>query len=276
MIIRDRTFVVSGGASGLGRSTVNELHSHGGWLAILDLNDDNGAATAKELGTTRVRFFQCDVADTESVSAAVRGVVEWVKETGKEIGGVVAAAGVGFPGKIIDRHNEPLPLESFDAVVKINLHGTIDLIRQLLPTMTQNKPTGTNPSISSPTDHDSGDAERGVLILVSSVAAYDGQPGQLAYSASKGAIASLVLPLARDLAPYGIRAVAIAPGVFESQMTSMMSQKVRKSLEGVMEFPKRMGRGEEFARLVREVIGNSMLNATTIRLDGAVRMPSKM
>lgn len=209
----------------------------------------------KQIGTERVRFFQCDVADTESVTAVVKDVLRWVGETGRPIGGVVAAAGVGFPGKvgynhavrirlseetsspqrqIIDRHNNPVSLSSFDTVVKINLYGTIDLIRQLLPAMTKNKPVGTNPTISSPSDSDSGDAERGVLVLVSSVAAFDGLPGQLAYSASKGAIASLVLPLARDLAPYGIRAVAIAPGVFESNMTSMISSKFRKSLEGVM------------------------------------------
>jgi len=121
-----------------------------------------------------------------------------------------------------------------------------------------------------------GDGERGVLVLVSSVAAFDGQPGQLAYSASKGAIVSLTLPLARDLAPYGVRVVTIAPGVFESNMTKLMSDKVRKSLESVMEFPKRMGTAKEFAQLVKEVISNRMLNATVIRLDGGVRMPSKM
>ena len=139
----------------------------------------------------------------------------------------------------------------------------MDLIRQLLPSIAQNRPT-------------SPDGERGVLILVSSVAAYDGQPGQLAYSASKGAIRSLVLPLARDLAPIGIRAVAIAPGVFASSMTAAMSDKVRKSLEGVMEWPRRMGTPQEFAMLARQVIENPMLNADTIRLDAAVRMPSKM
>lgn len=169
-----------------------------------------------------------------------------------------------------------MPLDNFDRVVRINLHGTIDLIRQLLPAIVKNEPVSTKPTAGSPGPGDAGDGERGVLILVSSVAAYDGQPGQLAYSASKGAIRSLVLPLARDVAEYGVRCVAIAPGVFESNMTSMMSDKVKKSLMGVMEFPKRMGRAEEFARLVREVIGNAMINATTIRLDGAVRMPSRM
>lgn len=121
-----------------------------------------------------------------------------------------------------------------------------------------------------------GSGERGVLVLVSSVAAFDGQPGQVAYSASKGAIASLTLPLARDLAPHGVRVVTIAPGVFESAMTRLMSDKVRESLEGVMEFPKRMGKADEFAQLVKEVITNQMLNGTVLRLDAGVRMPSKM
>ena len=120
------------------------------------------------------------------------------------------------------------------------------------------------------------DGERGVCIMVSSVAAYDGQPGQLAYSASKGAVRSMVLPMARDLAPFGIRAMAVAPGVFASSMTAAMSEKVRRSLEGVMEWPKRMGTPREFAMLVRQIVENPMLNADTIRLDAAVRMPSKM
>lgn len=183
---------------------------------------------------------------------------------------------MGFPGKAIDRRGNLLSLDSFDAVVNINLRGSVDLCLQLLPALVKNAPTPTIPGVEATSLTGGADAERGVLVLVSSVAAFDGQPGQLAYAASKGAIASLVLPLARDLAEYGIRVVAIAPGVFESAMTGMMSQKVKKSLEGVMEFPKRMGRGVEFARMVREVIGNAMLNATVIRLDGAVRMPSKM
>lgn len=147
--------------------------------------------------------------------------------------------------------------------MNVNVRGTIDVLRQFLPHMSQTTPL-------------SPDNERGVLILVSSAAAFDGQPGQVAYSASKGAIASLTLPLARDLARYGIRAVTIAPSLFESRMTAMMSDKVRKSLEKVMEFPVRPGRGEEFAMLVRQSIENVMLNGVVLRLDGGMRMPSKM
>ncbi|KAJ9668329.1 hypothetical protein H2201_001377 [Coniosporium apollinis] len=262
MKIADRTFIISGGASGLGLATAKDLHSHGAYVSILDMDADAGEALIKELGS-RAAFFTTDVSETESIAAAVTDTVEWARRTGKELGGVVAAAGVGNPGKIIDKHNEPLPLSSIDFVLNINLRGTLDLIRQALPHMT--KVTPLEP-----------DNERGILLLVSSSAAFDGQPGQVAYAASKGAIASLTLPLARDLARYGIRAVTIAPSLFESKMTSMLGEKAKKSLERVMEFPVRAGRPEEFARLVREAVENVMLNGTVIRLDGAMRMPSKM
>ena len=147
--------------------------------------------------------------------------------------------------------------------MNVNVRGTIDLVRQCLPHMAKTMPIG-------------DDGERGVIILVASSAAFDGQPGQVAYSASKGAIASLTLPLTRDLARYGIRVVTIAPSLFKSRMTDMMSDKVRASLTRVMEFPRRPGRGEEFAQLVRQSIENIMLNGVVLRLDGGMRMPSKM
>lgn len=147
--------------------------------------------------------------------------------------------------------------------MNVNVRGTIDLVRQCLPHMANTTPVG-------------GDGERGVIILVASSAAFDGQPGQVAYSASKGAIASLTLPLTRDLARYGIRVVTIAPSLFKSRMTDMMSDKVRASLTRVMEFPRRPGNGEEFAQLVQQSIENIMLNGVVLRLDGGMRMPSKM
>jgi NAD(P)-dependent dehydrogenase (short-subunit alcohol dehydrogenase family) len=165
--------------------------------------------------------------------------------------------------QIIDKKNEPLSLSSLDFVLNINLRGTLDLIRQTLPYLTTSTPEGP-------------DGERGVLIMISSAAAFDGQMGQVAYAASKGAVASLTLPLARDLSKYGIRAVTIAPSLFESNMTKMMGPKVRQGLERVMEFPRRAGQPEEFARLVRECVENQMLNGTVLRLDGAMRMPSKL
>ncbi|KAH0009533.1 3-hydroxyacyl-CoA dehydrogenase type-2, partial [Aureobasidium melanogenum] len=254
MHIKDRLFVISGGSSGLGLATARNLHERGGYIAILDLNVDSGGKAVKELGSERSRFFEADVSDTESIAKAVEGVSKWIQETGKPIGAVISAAGVSKPGKIIGRNNEPLSLSSIDFVLNINVRGTLDFVRQLLPLMAKNKPT-------------EPDNERGCVILVSSSAAYDGQPGQVSYAASKGAVRSMTLPMARDLAPLGIRVVTIAPSLFESNMTAVMSEKVRKSLERVMEFPKRAGKGEEFAELARHAIENIMLNGVDLRLD---------
>lgn len=262
MHIKDRTFILSGGASGLGLATARDLHSRGGYIAILDLNAENGAKVASELGP-RTKFFETDVSATSSIETAVAGAGAWIRETGKPVGAIIPAAGVGMPAKLIDRHNNPVSMQALDFVININLRGTLDLIRLSLPLMATNTPT-------------SPDGERGVIVMVSSSAAYDGQPGQVAYAASKGAVRSLTLPLARDLATLGIRAVTVAPSYFESNMTAQMSDKVRKSLERVLEFPKRPGKGEDFAAMVRHCVENVMLNGECIRLDGATRMPSKL
>ena len=262
MHIKDRTFIISGGASGLGLATVRDLHSHGGYIAILDLNADNGAKIVSELGD-RTKFFEVDVTETSSMESAINNAVTWIKQTNKPIGAIIPAAGVGMPAKLIDRHNEPVAMEKLDFVMNINLRGVLDMIRLCLPHMATNTPTAP-------------DNERGVIVMVSSSAAYDGQPGQVAYAASKGAVRSLTLPLARDLAPLGIRAMTIAPSYFESNMTAQMSEKVRKSLERVLEFPKRPGKGTDFAAMVRHCVENVMLNGECIRLDGATRMPSKL
>ncbi|KAG6999461.1 hypothetical protein G7Y79_00035g071330 [Physcia stellaris] len=261
--IEGRTFIVSGGASGLGRATIRTLVAAGGNVSILDMNTEAGPNLIRELGADRAIFFETDVSKTDSIAAAVQGALGWAKRTGKEIGGVIAAAGVSSPAKIIDRHGEPLDITGFDFVMNINVRGSIDLVRQVVPHLSQVEP-------------ESPDGERGVIVLVSSSAAFDGQPGQVAYSASKGALASLTLPMTRDLARYGIRVVTIAPSLFDSGMTALMSDKVRASLTNVMEFPKRPGKPEEFARVVKEGVENSMLNGVVIRLDGGMRMPSKM
>jgi NAD(P)-dependent dehydrogenase (short-subunit alcohol dehydrogenase family) len=262
MKIADRTFIISGGVSGLGLATARALHAQGAYVSLLDLNADNGSKTVSELGA-RAKFFETDVSSTEAIADAIKGTVAWVKETGKEIGGVIAGAGVGLPGLIVDKKNEPLSIESIDFVLNINLRGTLDLIRQTVPHMTTTTPQGP-------------DGERGVIIMIASSAAFDGQMGQVSYAASKGAVASLTLPLARDLSKYGIRAVTIAPSMFDSAMTKMMSNKVKQSLESSMEFPKRAGLPEEFARMVIECVGNEMLNGTVLRLDGAMRMPARL
>ncbi|KAK0731868.1 NAD(P)-binding protein [Lasiosphaeris hirsuta] len=262
MKIDGRTFVVSGGASGLGRACVLDICKSGGNAAILDMNEELGNALVKQLGAS-ARFFVCDVADTNSIAAAVKSTVDWVCQTGKPFGGIIPAAGVGRPGLILDRNSRPLSLESLDFVVNINLRGTVDLVRQVLPHLASTAPDGL-------------DGERGVIVMVASAAAFEGQMGQVAYAASKGAVASMTLPMARDLSRFGIRVVTIAPSMFDSAMTAAMSDKVKTSLKKAMEFPARAGKPEEFSSLVKQAIENVMLNGVVIRLDGATRMPSKL
>ncbi|KAJ5037178.1 uncharacterized protein L3040_007358 [Drepanopeziza brunnea f. sp. 'multigermtubi'] len=231
MKIESRTFVISGGASGLGRACVEDICSKGGYAAILDMNEETAAEVVKVVGGGKAKFFQADVLETESIAQAVKGALSWAKETGKEVGGVIAAAGVGTPAKILDRNLEPFSLSDFDFVMNVNVRGTIDLIRQVLPHMARATPVGE-------------DGERGVIIMVSSSAAFDGQPGQVAYAASKGALGCYC----------GAQA----------------------SLKRVMEFPLRPGKPHEFAQLVTQGIENIMLNGVVLRLDGGMRMPSKM
>lgn len=164
---------------------------------------------------------------------------------------------------MLDKSNNPLPLSNLDFVLGINLRGTLDLTRQLLPHLASSPPHGP-------------DGEHGVIVMVASAAAFEGQMGQVSYAASKGAVAAATLPMARDLSRFGIRVVTIAPSMFESGMTAMLSDKVRTGLKKAMEFPARPGKPEEFASLVRQSIENSMLNGVVIRLDGATRMPSKL
>ncbi|PNH46105.1 hypothetical protein VD0004_g1913 [Verticillium dahliae] len=262
MKIEGRTFLISGGASGLGAATATEIVNHGGNAAILDMNVEDGQAFAQSLGPS-ARFFPCNVLETASVTSAVEGAAAWAASAKKPFGGVIPAAGVGLPAAMLGRDNEPLPLDDFDFVLAVNLRGTIDLVRQTLPHL------AAQPA-SDP------DGERGVVVMVASAAAFDGQRGQVAYAASKGAVVAMTLPMTRDLARHGIRVATIAPSLFESRMTSVLPDKVRKSLVGATEFPRRPGQPEEFAALVRHVVENVMLNGTVLRLDGGMRMPSKM
>ncbi|GJN70219.1 hypothetical protein PLIIFM63780_003193 [Purpureocillium lilacinum] len=268
MKISGRTFIVSGGwltsdftnsASGLGRACVEDLIKHGANVAILDMNED-GKDLAAELGSS-AKFFVCDVLDSSSISKAVEGAAEWAQQTKRPVGGVIPAAGVSTPATILDRNGSPFSLDDVDFVLGVNLRGTIDLVRQAVAHIAKSEPDA--------------DGERGVVIMVASSAAFDGQKGQISYSASKGAVASMTLPMARDLARHGIRCNTIAPSLFETRMTSAMSGKVRKSLEATFEFPRRAGRPDEFALLARQCIENSMLNGTVIRIDGGSR-PSKI
>ncbi|KAG6036491.1 hypothetical protein E4U41_005706 [Claviceps citrina] len=259
MKIENRTFLISGGASGLGKACALEILHNGGNVAILDMSDD-GRDLVGEMGSSAM-FFACDVLDTESITKAVRGTAEWAKRVNKPIGGVIPAAGVSTPATILDRDGSPFSLDDVDFVLGVNLRGVLDLVRQAAAEMAK---------VS-----EGPDGERGVVIMVASSAAFDGQKGQVSYSASKGAVAAMTLPMARDLARFGIRCVTIAPAVFETRMTSVMSSKVRKSLEATYEFPRRAGQPREFAGLVKHCIENVMLNGAVIRLDGASR-PSKI
>lgn len=236
--------------------------THGGNVVILDLNEDQGNALARELGPS-AKFFVCDVTDSSSIGSAVGGAVDWANETGKPLGGVIAAAGVGNPVLILDGKGKPFSMESVDFVLNINLRGTLDLVRQFVPHLARVSARG-------------ADGERGVVVMVASSAAFEGQMGQVSYAASKGAVAAMTLPMARDLSRFGIRVVTIAPSMFDSPMTAMLSDKVRLGLKKAMEFPPRPGRPDEFAALARHAMENVMLNGVVIRLDGATRMPSKL
>ncbi|PHH67367.1 hypothetical protein CDD81_135 [Ophiocordyceps australis] len=261
MKIENRTLIISGGASGLGKACLVDLLKQGANVSVLDVSQDAGSQLAAELGNA-VKFIHCNVLETDSIATAVKESARWAQETGKPLGGAISAAGISIPATVLDRNGSAFDMDMFDAVVNINLRGTVDLVRLVAEQM-------------AATVKPDADGERGVVILVSSSAAYDGQKGQVSYSASKGAVASMTLPMARDLARYGIRCVTIAPSLFDTAMTSVMSDKVRKGLEATFEFPKRPGRASEFAQLARQVIENSMLNGTVIRIDGGSR-PSKL
>ncbi|KAK4085555.1 uncharacterized protein Triagg1_545 [Trichoderma aggressivum f. europaeum] len=257
MNVRDRIVVVTGGLSGLGAATVKLMSSLGASIAVFDLQLPTGSSDSQ-----KHRYFKVDVSNTEQVATAVKAVAAWSKETSKPIAAVVCCAGFLGPAKILSKNNSPLALETFKKVVDISLTGTVDIIRQILPYMS-----------TQPADEN---GSRGVIITVSSAAAFDGQEGQVSYSAAKGAIASMTLPLARDLSRWGIRAVCIAPGMFDTGMVEGMPEKARESLKKTLEFPARAGRPEEFAGMVKSVVENVMLNGTVIRLDGAARMPSRL
>jgi NAD(P)-dependent dehydrogenase (short-subunit alcohol dehydrogenase family) len=255
MEIASHTFVVTGGASGLGEACARLFVGAGANVVIADLNDAAGAALCGELGE-RTRFAHTDVTDAGQVEAAIAAATS---RFGR-LDGVVSCAGIIGAGRVVGK-NGPHDLALFERVVRINLIGTFNVLRLAAAAMTANPP--------------GRDGERGVVINTASVAAFEGQIGQAAYSASKGGVASLTLPVARELARFGIRVVAIAPGVFETPMMASVTGDVRDSLVEQCVFPPRLGRPEEFARLARQIVENPMLNGCVIRLDGAIRMGAK-
>ena len=254
MNIQGKGALITGGASGLGRATVEALHASGAGVVIMDLPHSQGEAFAKELGD-RARFAPTDVTDTEQVSAAVATAVE-------AFGGVhivVNCAGIGWAQRTVDR-NGPHDLGAFETVIRINLIGTFNVIRLAAAQIVQQEPDG---------------EERGVIINTASAAAFDGQIGQAAYASSKGGVVSMTLVVARDLAARLIRCCTIAPGTFDTPMLAMLPDEQRNALAAQIPHPSRLGKPAEFAALVRHIVENPVLNGETIRLDGALRMPPK-
>ena len=256
MIVKDSVAIVTGGASGLGEACVRNLVSGGARVVIFDLQTDLGEKLVQELGD-QVQFAHVDVTDADKVAA---GLDKAIQAFGA-IHVAVNCAGTGAPTKVLSKKG-PHPIDVFSRIIQINLVGTFNVIRLAVEQMAKNPPAP--------------NGERGVIINTSSVAAFDGQIGQAAYSASKSGIVGMTLPIARECADYGIRVMTIAPGIFDTPLLgSNLSEEVRIALNKMVPFPPRMGNPAEFASLVRQIVENAYLNGEVIRLDGAIRMAAR-
>ncbi len=247
--------LVAGGASGLGAATARALAEAGAAVVVADLNAEKGEALVAELGPA-ASFVECDVTDEGAVGAAVERAA--AAEGGLRVS--VCCAGIGWAERVAHKGG-PHNLEFFSNVVKVNLIGTFNVLRLAAAAMGGNEPDG--------------EGERGVCVNTASIAAFDGQIGQIAYAASKGGIVGMTLPAARDMASRGVRVVTIAPGLFDTPLLAALPEEAREALGAGIPFPSRLGRPEEYARLVGQIVANPMLNGETIRLDGALRMPPK-
>jgi NAD(P)-dependent dehydrogenase (short-subunit alcohol dehydrogenase family) len=252
MDIAGKVFIVTGGASGLGEGTARMLAREGGLVVLADLQADKGEAVAREIGGS---FVRCDVSSEEDGRAVVARAVAIGK-----LAGLVNCAGIATAVKTLGKDGAH-PLAAFTKTLTVNLVGSFNMIRLAAEAMARNEPEPTG--------------ERGVLISTASVAAYDGQMGQAAYSASKGGIVGMTLPIARDLARNGIRNMTIAPGIFGTPMMFGMPQELQDALAASVPFPSRLGTPADYAKLVHQIITNEMLNGEVIRLDGAVRLPPR-
>lgn len=253
MNLQGKVAIVTGGASGLGLGTVKSLHGRGAKVVIFDLNEEKAKEISVELGEN-VSYALVNVADEGSVQAGIDMAIE-------QFGAIhicVNCAGIAPAGKTVGKSGA-IPLENFKKVIDVNLIGTFNVLRLAAEKMVNNEPLTEN-------------GERGVIVNTASVAAFDGQMGQVAYSASKAAVAGITLPIARDLSAYGIRINAIAPGLFRTPMAEGLPEKVVEKLESTVEFPKRLGRPDEYASLVLFMIENEYINGEVIRLDGGIRM----
>jgi len=251
--IAESSAIVVGGASGLGEATVRALHAQGALVTIADVNAEKGSALASEL---ELDFVACDVREEEQVQAAVTRAAE--AQGGLRI--AVCCAGTGWAQKVAGSKG-PHPLMPFETIVSINLIGTFNVLRFAAAAMIVNEPAA--------------DGERGACVNTASIAAFDGQVGQIAYSASKGGVVAMTLPAARDLAQYGIRVNTIAPGLFDTPLLAALPQEARDKLGAGVPFPQRLGAPTEYAQLACHLVENVMLNGETIRLDGALRMPPR-
>jgi NAD(P)-dependent dehydrogenase (short-subunit alcohol dehydrogenase family) len=249
MQISGQGALITGGASGLGLATARRLVAAGAHVTIIDLASSKGADVATELGGL---FVAADVTSAEEVQAAVAAA-----QSAAPLRVVVNCAGIAPPAKVLDREGNPAVLADFERVVRINLVGTFNVISQASAAIAKNEPH---------------DEERGVIVNTASVAAFDGQIGQPAYAASKGGVHAMTLPVARELARYGIRVCTIAPGIMETPMLTGLPQEAQDSLGQQVPFPARLGRPDEYAALVQQIVENGYLNGETIRLDGAIRM----
>ncbi len=247
--------VISGGASGLGLATAQAVINAGGHAVILDVNDEQGAISADALGDNAI-FVHTDVSNEDEVHSACEKAAEFM-------GGITLAvncAGILLPARVLGREG-PAPVDAFNRSIQVNLVGSYILIKESANIMQQNEPDE--------------EGERGVIISTASVAAFEGQIGQASYSASKGGIIGMMLPIAREFARFGIRVNTIAPGIFMTPMMAGLSEEAQQSLGAQVPFPPRLGRPDEYADLVASIYGNTMINGETIRLDGAIRMQPK-
>lgn len=252
MNITNKTFIITGGASGLGRAAAEALLAAGGNIVLLDVNKEAGDAAQNALGQN-ARFAQADVTSEEQVRAAI----DLAASTFGGLHGLINAAGIGPAAKVLGR-NGPHPLDLFEKTIRVNLVGTFNVIRLAAAVMSQNTPDASG--------------ERGVIINTASIAAFDGQIGQPAYAASKGGIVGMTLPIARELSALGIRVVTIAPGIFDTPLLAGLPEPARVSLGQQVPFPSRLGRPAEYGALAKHIVENEMLNGEVIRLDGALRM----
>ncbi|MBC6997312.1 3-hydroxyacyl-CoA dehydrogenase [Cytophaga sp. FL35] len=255
MQIENKTFLITGGVSGLGLATAQLIVSKGGNAVLADVNEAAGQQAQEELGAATL-FLKTDVTDEENVKQTIANALAHFGA----LHGAINCAGIG-PGERVLGRKGVHRLETFSKVIQINLIGTFNVLRLAAEAIQKNKPEASG--------------ERGIIINTASVAAYEGQIGQAAYSASKGGIIAMMLPIARELARFGIRVMTIAPGTFETPLLMGFSEEVKESLGQQVPFPSRLGKPEEYAQLAQQIIENQMLNGETIRLDGAIRMAAK-